>query len=59
MNFIEMWEEAIENDPYWQFEELLEEDPELAEYLWDNMRIQILVERRWHYTFIKGNESRE
>ena len=44
--FIEMWNEAIDNDPYWQFEELLEEDPELAEYLWDEMRVRILVEKR-------------
>ena len=46
MGFILMWEEAIENDPYWQFEELFEEDPEVAEIIWDNMRIQILVEKR-------------
>ena len=41
-----MWQEAIENDPYWQLEELLEEDPELAEWVWDNMRVLILVEKR-------------
>ncbi len=46
MDFIEMWNEAIDNDPYWQFEELLEEDPELAEYLWHEMKIQIMVEKR-------------
>lgn len=46
MNFIVMWQLACESDPYWQFEELLEEDPELAEYVWDNMRISILVEKR-------------
>ena len=31
MGFIEDWNRAIESDPYWQFKELLEEDPELAE----------------------------
>jgi len=45
-DFVEMWSEAIENDPYWQFEELLEEEPELAEYLWDEMRIEILATNR-------------
>ena len=45
-DFIEMWNEAIDADPYWQFEELLEEDPELAEYLWHEMRVRILVDRR-------------
>lgn len=46
MDFIEMWNEAIDIDPYWQFEELLEEDPELAEYIWDEMRVLILVGNR-------------
>jgi len=41
-----MWNEAIDNDPYWQFEELLEEEPELAEYLWHEMNVRILVEKR-------------
>lgn len=46
MDFIEMWNKAIEADPYWQFEELLEEDPDLAEDIWDAMRVAILVEKR-------------
>ena len=46
MGFIEMWNQAIENDPYWQFEELLEDDPELAELLWDLQRVQVLASRR-------------
>lgn len=46
MGFVEMWQEAIDNDPYWQFEELIEEDPELAEYLWLKMNVQILVNKR-------------
>lgn len=46
MSFIEMWNGAIENDPYWQFEELLEEDPELAKAVWNEMRIMILAEKR-------------
>ncbi len=44
--FVEMWNEAIENDPYWQFEELLEEEPELAEAIWDEMSIEIMVKNR-------------
>ena len=46
MDFIEMWNEAIDNDPYWQFEDLLEEDPELAEQIWDELRVRILVQNR-------------
>jgi hypothetical protein len=46
MSFIDMWNEAIENDPYWQFEELLEDDPELAEDEWQAMRLAILIEKR-------------
>jgi len=46
MGFIEDWNEAIENDPYWQFEELLEEDPELAEYLWHLNNVWILAMNR-------------
>ena len=46
MGFIEDWNNAIENDPYWQFEELLEEDPALAEALWEETRIAILAENR-------------
>ena len=46
MGFIEDWNGAIEADPYWQFEELLEDDPELAEYVWDCQRIAVLVEKR-------------
>jgi len=46
MSFIEDWNEAIDNDPCWQFEELLEEDPELAEALWDEMRVWILAMNR-------------
>lgn len=45
-DFIEMWNRAAGNDPFWQFEELLEENPELAEAVWDNMRIEILVRAR-------------
>ena len=50
MGFIEMWNEAIDNDPYWQFEELLEEDPELAEIVWHNHRVAILAEIRFRAT---------
>ena len=46
MGFIEDWNEAIDNDPYWQFEELLEEDSELAEYLWHEMNVMILAGKR-------------
>ena len=46
MGFIDDWNEAIENDPYWQFEDLLEEEPELAELSWDNLRIATLVANR-------------
>jgi len=46
VGFIEDWNEAIDNDPYWQFEELLEEDPELAERLWELNNIQILASNR-------------
>ncbi len=49
--FIKMWDEAIDRDPYWQFEVLLEEEPELAEYLWDEMRVRILVEKRLEISF--------
>ena len=58
-SFAELWQEAIDDDPYWQFEELLEEDPELAEYLWDEMRVRILVEKRLNYQLkerIKGGK---
>ena len=44
--FTRMRNEAIDNDPYWQFEELLEEDPELAEALWEVHRIQVLASKR-------------
>ena len=47
MGFIEEWNEAIENDPYWQFEELLEEDPELAEAVWHEMRVLTLAWNRF------------
>jgi len=50
LGFIEMWQIAIDNDPYWQFEELLDEELELAEYLWYKMRLRILVERRLEHT---------
>lgn len=33
MGFIEEWNEAIASDPCWQYEDLMEEDPELAEGL--------------------------
>lgn len=46
MGFIEEWNKAIEADPYWQFEELLEDDPELAEAEWEAMNIEILVRNR-------------
>lgn len=46
MDFIELWNETGENDPYWSFEELIEEDPELAEALWDETRIFILANLR-------------
>ena len=41
-----MWQEAIDDDPYWQFEDLLEENPEEAERVWDEMRIKIIVNKR-------------
>lgn len=46
MSFVKDWNTAIENDPYWKFEDLLEEDPELAEYLWNETRIYILAKNR-------------
>ncbi len=47
MGFIEDWQTAVINDPYWQFEEILEEDPELAELIWDGMRIGMLINKRF------------
>ena len=44
--FVQMWNDAIEADPYWQFEDLLDDDPELAEIIWHNMRVQIFIEKR-------------
>ena len=41
-----MWNEAIDNDPYWQFEDLLEEDPGSAEALWEVHQIQVLASKR-------------
>ena len=49
MGFIEDWNRAIEADPYWQFEELLDDDPELAEAVWHAMRVEILVTKRLQY----------
>jgi hypothetical protein len=46
MTFAEMWQQAIDDDPYWQFEDLLEDDPELAEYLWHCFRVETLAARR-------------
>ena len=46
MGFIEEWNKAIDNDPYWQFEDLYKENPELAESLWDELRIATLVANR-------------
>jgi len=46
MGFIEEWHRAIENDPYWQFEELLEDNPEEAEAQWEAMRTEILVRNK-------------
>ena len=43
MSFVKDWNNAIDADPYWQFEELLEEDPELAEAVWEFLNIKILV----------------
>ncbi len=43
MGFVEDWNEAIDNDPYWQFEELLEEDPELANAIWELQRVATLA----------------
>ena len=57
-SFAEMWQQTIDNDPYWQIEELLEDDPELAEYLWDEMRVTILAEKRF-IALIKGAEKGE
>ena len=41
--FVEEWKKAIVADPYWQFEELLEEDPDLAE------AIRTTVKKRWEH----------
>jgi len=46
MGFIEEWNRAIDNDPYWQFEELLEEEPELAEASWDELWCATLAANR-------------
>ena len=45
-DFVELWRETAENDPYWAFEELLEENTELAEAVWTAMNIEILVRKR-------------
>ena len=55
--FIQMWNEAIENDPYWQFEDLLEDNPEEASELWDNMRVSILVNNRLAKLNINHNKN--
>ncbi len=49
MEFIKQWNEAIESDPYWQFEELLEAAPELAEYIWYLHWLAIMVEKRMNF----------
>lgn len=41
-----MWQEAAETDESWQFLELMEDDPEAAEALWNNMRLEIMVNNR-------------
>jgi hypothetical protein len=46
MGVIEDWNDAINNDPYWQFEELLEEDPKEAERIWHEMRVETLTRNR-------------
>lgn len=54
MGFIEEWNKAIASDPNWQFEELYEEleeeDPELAEEfaeaVWEASVVKILVINR-------------
>jgi len=56
MGFIEDWRKAIDADPYWQFEELLEKDSELAEAVWDKMRLEIIVSRRLHY-WLRGEHD--
>lgn len=45
MEFVKSWHGAIESDPYWQFEDLLEEDPEFAKVVWDALIIQVLVQK--------------
>lgn len=45
-SFTQMWQEAIVNDPYWQFEDLLEDNPKEAERIWHNMRVSILAQNR-------------
>ena len=58
-SFPQMWQEAIDADPCWQFEELLEEDPEEAERVVEKMWIATLVSNRLHvpidvvYEFLK------
>ena len=46
-SFAELWQQAIDDDPYWQIQVLLEEgEVELANYLWDGQRIAVMVEKR-------------
>ena len=46
MGFVEDWNEAADNDPYWQLQELMEDDLDLAEAIWDASRIYDLAIRR-------------
>lgn len=50
MDFIEQWNRAIEADPYWQFEELLEDNPDEAEAVWHEMRVWTLAMNRLRNT---------
>jgi len=46
MGFVEDWNDAIENDSNWQFEDLLEDNPQETLHQWHNMRVAILVSKR-------------
>jgi hypothetical protein len=46
VGFVKEWNKAIVADPYWQFEELLEEAPESAESEWYLTTIAILTSNR-------------
>ena len=45
--FEEEWHEAIANDPMWQLEEMEEEEPELADFIWRLNWVKTVVIRRF------------